>query len=80
MSTIAATVSIMEELPESSRQQILVFAQEQYKKAEPHNPFAPLTKEKVLSDINLSEKQIDEGKGIDATEAVMALRKKYGFA
>lgn len=80
MSTIAATVSIMEELPESSRKQVLVFAEEQYKKAKPKSPFAPLTKERVLSDIRLSEQQIDEGKGIDATEAVTALRKKYGFA
>lgn len=80
LSTIAETVSIMEELPESSRRKILVFAQNELKVSNPNNPFVPLTKERVMADIRLSEEQIDAGKGIDATEAVMALRKKYGFA
>lgn len=79
MNTIAETVSIMEELSESSRRKILVFAQNELKISNPNNPFVPLTKERVMADIRLSEKQIDEGEGLDATEAVMALRGKYGF-
>lgn len=78
MSTLAEIVSDVEQLPESSRKKVLVFVREELREVK-NNPFAPLTRERVMADIKISEQQIADGKGMDAEEALIALGKKHGF-
>lgn len=78
MSTLAEIVSGVEQLPEASRKKILVLVKEELKEVK-SNPFAPLTRERVLSDINISEQQLAEGKGMDAQEALIKIGQKHGF-
>ncbi len=79
MSTIAATVSIMEELPEEARIKVLNYAQDLCETEEPSNPFMSLTKDQILADLDKSRQQIADGQGVSADEAMEKIGKKNGF-
>lgn len=78
MSTLAEIVSDVEQLPESSRRKVLSFVRNELKEVK-NNPFAPLTRERVMADIKVSEQQLADGKGVDAEQALITLGKKHGF-
>ncbi len=79
MSTIAATVSIMEELPEEARIKVLNYAQDLCETEKPSNPFMPLTKDQILADLGKSRQQISDGHGVSASETMERIGKKHGF-
>ena len=43
------------------------------------DPFAPVSIEQVLSDLAVSRREIEEGKGMDAEKALEQLGSKYGY-
>ncbi|MEE3462271.1 MAG: hypothetical protein VZR00_10390 [Lachnospiraceae bacterium] len=79
MSTIETTVSMLETMPEEAQKKVLLFTQELFTAERPANPFMPKSKEKILSELDESEKQIAEGKCQEASAAIMELKKQHGF-
>ena len=80
MSTLEATVSMLEALPEDAK--VLVY---QYTKSlfaadqAQANPFLPLTEEQILSDLAQSRQEIADGKGVNMKEALAEMGEKHGF-
>lgn len=79
MSTIEATVSMLETMPEEARRKVLTYTQKVFSSYRPANPFIPKSKAQILSELDESERQISEGKCQDATAAVMELKRQHGF-
>lgn len=79
MSTIDATVSVMESMPEASRKKVLIYAQNLVLEDDPENPFLPLTKEQILHDLAISEKDYQEGRVQNFRDAIIEMRKQHGF-
>ena len=77
MSTLEATVSMLEAMPEA-RAKVFVFTQNLFTSNKPANPFVPLTEEKVLSDLNISRQEISNGEGLNMREALMEMGKQHG--
>lgn len=51
MSTLEATVSMLEAMPEDARIKVLEFTQQLFTSRKPANPFVPVSQEQVLSDL-----------------------------
>ena len=79
MSTLGATLSMLEVLPKESQAKVFRFTQELYSKEKEASPFMPLTEEQILSDLEISRKQAENGEGLNAKEALVAIGKKYDF-
>ncbi|MEE0955942.1 MAG: hypothetical protein U0L49_09055 [Eubacterium sp.] len=79
MSTIEATLSMLEAMPEEARQKVFIYTKNLFVAKRPANPFVPKSKEQIFSDLATSEKQIAEGSCQDATAAIMDLKKEHGF-
>ena len=79
MSTLEATVSMLEAMPEEARKQVFIFTQNLFTARKPASPFKALTKEQVLSDLAISRSQIASGKGLDMKEALNELGERHGF-
>ena len=79
MSTIEATVSMMEAMPEEARIKVLNYAQSLFTSPKPANPFHPLTEEKVLYDLAISRQQRSSGEGRNIRDAIMEMRHEHGF-
>ncbi len=79
MSTIEATMSMMEVMPEDARIKVMEYAQKLFTSRKPANPFIPLTTEQILSDLDEAHRQIEEGKGISADVAMAEIGRQHGF-
>ena len=79
MSTLDATVSMLESMPEDARVKVFEFTQQLFTSKKPANPFVPVNTKKVFSDLAESRQQIAEGNGIDMQSALDELGKKHGF-
>lgn len=79
MSTIDATVSMMEAMPEDARRKVLEYTQLLFTSPRPANPFVPLTAEQIIADIEQSEREIEEGKCRPMDEALTDIGRRYGF-
>ncbi len=79
MSTIEATVSMLETMPEEAQRKVLSYTQELFLSERPASPFTPKSKAQILSELDESERQRRDGKCQDAASAVMELRKQHGF-
>jgi len=79
MSTLDATVSMLEAMPEDARIKVLEFTQQLFTSRKPANPFVPVSQEQVLSDLTESRRQITDGKGLDMENALNRLGKQHGF-
>ncbi len=79
MSTIEATVSIMEGMSEDARIKVLEYAQGLFSSKKQDNPFVPLTREQILGDLEESRQQIADGKGVPAETVMEEIGKKHGF-
>lgn len=77
--TIEATVSLLETMPEEARIKVLEFTQQLFVPQKSSNPFAPVSAEQVLSDLTESRRQIADGKGQDMAEALNQLGRQHGF-
>jgi hypothetical protein len=79
MSTLEATISMMEMLPEDDLILIRNFTTTLYEKRKNNNPFMPLTEEKLISDLEISRKQIEKGQCQDMKTALEEVGEKYGL-
>lgn len=79
MSTIDATVSMLEVMPEEARLKVFEFTQQMFVSKKQENPFVSVTVKSVLSDLAESRQQIAEGNGLDMGNALEELGKQHGF-
>ncbi|MCD8012507.1 MAG: hypothetical protein LUG99_04940 [Lachnospiraceae bacterium] len=79
MSTIEATMSMMEVMPEDARIKVMEYAQKLFTSRKPANPFISLTTEQILSDLDEAHQQIEEGKGVPADTAMTQMGRRHGF-
>ena len=79
MSTLDATVSMLEAMPEDARIKVMEFTQSLFTSRKPANPFVPVNQEQILSDLAESRQQISDGKGIDMEDALNRIGKHHGF-
>lgn len=79
MSTIDATVSMLEVMPEEARLKVFEFTQQLFVSKKQENPFVSVTVKSVLSDLAESRQQIAEGNGLDMGNALEELGKQHGF-
>ena len=79
MSTLEATVSMLEAMPEEARIKVYQYARSMFSSDRPSNPFTPVTKEKVLAELKTSSQEFDNGQGMDAGDAIREMRRQRGF-
>ena len=79
MSTLEATMSMLEAMPEEARQKVLEFTQQLFSAPRPANPFAPLSEERLLSDLDEARRQIESGQGLNIQDALQEMGKRHGF-
>ena len=79
MSTLDATVSMLEAMPEDARIKVLEFTQKLFTSRKPANPFVPASEEQILSDLAESRQQISDGKGLNMEDALERMGKQHGF-
>ena len=79
MSTIEATVSMLESMPEEARIMVYKYTQSLFTSNNTSNPFRPKTTEDILSDLSKSRKEIAEGKGIDMKKGLEEMGAEHGF-
>ncbi len=77
MSTIEATMSMLEVMPEDARIKVLEFTQQLFTSKKPENPFVPLTADMIMEDIEKSEEDIKEGNYRPMEEALDDMERKY---
>lgn len=79
MSTIAETVSVMEDLPEAARKEVLIFARYKLNAPQPHEPVSSYSDEELLSLLEHSDKQYHDGKALNMKDAITEARKRHGY-
>ncbi len=79
MSTIEATVSMLEVMPEEAKLLVYKYTQSLFSSKKPANPFIPLSEEQILSDLAQSRREIAEGKGLDMKDALNKMGEAHGF-
>lgn len=79
MSTIDATMSMLEVMPEDARKKVYEFTHELFSARKPANPFTPVSTAQVLSDLEESRQQIAAGEEIDMEQALEEMGKRHGF-
>ncbi len=79
MSTLDATISMLEAMPEDARIKVMEFTQQLFTSRKPANPFVPANQEQILSDLDKSRRQIADGKGVNMENALNTIGKQHGF-
>lgn len=79
MSTLEATISMLEIMPEESRQMVFEYTQELFASEKTANPFVPVSDEKILKDLEISRQQVLQGIVRNMAVALEDLRKRHGF-
>ena len=79
MSTLEATISMLEVMPEEARQMVYKYTKGLFTARKPANPFVPLTTDQILSDLEESRHQVDAGLAIDMDKALEDIGKRNGF-
>ena len=80
MSTLDATVSMLEAMPEDARIKVMEFTQKLFTSRKPANPFVPVSQEQILSDLAESRQQISAGQGLNMEDALKRMGKQIGRA
>lgn len=79
MSTLEATVSMLQALPESELLTIHDMARRFYMKQAIQNPLEPMTEQQMLDKLAASRKHAEEGRVMDADVAISKIKEKYGL-
>ena len=79
MSTLDATISMLEVMPEEARQLVYKYTKGLFTAYKPANPFGPVSREQVLKDLEISRQQVEDGKVQDMGEALEEMRRRHGF-
>ena len=79
MSSVEATMSMLEAMPEEARLKVLEFTRKLFTSERPANPHTQLTSAQILNDLEESREQIARGEGLDMEDALGELGRKHGF-
>ena len=79
MSTLEATVSMLQAMPEDARRKVFEYTRELFTRPKAANPFVPLTADRILSDLEESRAQIEDGQGVEMDKALEEMGKQHGF-
>lgn len=79
MSTLDATVSMLEAMPEEARIKVLEYTRQLFTSRKPANPFVPVSREQLLSDLTESRQQIAAGQGLNMEDALNKMGEQHGF-
>lgn len=79
MSTLDATISMLEAMPEDARIKVMEFTQKLFTSRKPANPFVLVSQEQILSDLAESRQQISDSKGFDMEDILKRMGKQHGF-
>ena len=77
MSTLESTISMLRVLPESEVQSFFDITRAMLEKRP--SPFAAVSRESVIRDIDLSTEQFARGKACEARKVISDLKVKYGL-
>ncbi len=77
MSTLESTIAMLRMMPEEDVRVIFEMTKKLFD--DKSSPFAPVGKSQILRDVDAASRQIDQGKTMDAAEAIQGLRKTYGL-
>ena len=77
MSTLESTISMLRIMPEADVQVIFEMTKKLFDAKA--SPFAPVSKQQILDDVDASAVQIKQGKTIKASDAIQELRTTYGL-
>ena len=72
MSTLEATVSMLQAMPEEARLKVLEYTRRLFTAPKPANPFSPVGEKELLADLSAAREEIDEGKGMGSAAAELA--------
>lgn len=75
MSSLEATLSMLEVMPEEARRKVFEYTQQLFMARKPANPFVPMTADQILSDLEQSRRQIAQGQGADMEIALSEMGK-----
>ena len=70
---------MLEAMPEDARIKVLEFTQQLFTEEKPANPFVPVSKNQILTDLEISRGQISEGSGLSMQDALTNMGKRHGF-
>lgn len=79
MSSMEATISMLEAMPEEARLKVLEFTRKLFTSERPANPHTQLTSDQILGDLEESRNQIVRGEGLSMEDALNDLGRQYGF-
>ena len=79
MSSMEATISMLEAMPEEARLKVLEFTRKLFTSERPANPHTQLTPDQILSDLEESRNQIARGEGLSMEDALTDLGRRHGF-
>ncbi|HCW23098.1 MAG TPA: hypothetical protein DGX96_05415 [Lachnospiraceae bacterium] len=79
MSTLEATVAMLESMPEEAKVKVFKYTQQLFMAEKPASPFTKLSAEEIYSDLAESRQQIENGQGINADVAMDEMGKRHGF-
>ncbi|MBO6308052.1 MAG: hypothetical protein J6I76_11550 [Oribacterium sp.] len=79
MNILEATIAMLESMPDEDISKVYKYTRKLFEEIKPENPFGPLTKEQVLTDLAISREEFEQGKSLDAREAIMEMRRSHGF-
>ena len=74
MSTLEATISMLESMPTQDQLKVYEFTKKLLS-----SPFTPVTKNNVLNDLANSESEFENGQGVDAIDAIFKMRQEHDF-
>lgn len=77
MSTLESTISMLRVMPEADVRIIFEMTKKLFD--DKASPFAPVSKQQILQDVDASAAQIEQGKTVKASDAIQSLRTKYGL-
>ena len=79
MSSIEATISMLEVMPEDARLLVMEYTQSLFNARKPESPYTMKTESQILNDLAESRKEIEEGMGLDMQDALKQMGADHGF-
>lgn len=79
MSTLEATVSMLETLPEEEINAIYEVTKRFFINRTGNNPFQPKTEDEIIQELDIARGDAEAGMVTDAKEVSSELREKYGL-
>ena len=79
MTTLESTISMIKVLPEGDLTEVQDLVKKLLKRRNLDCPFALKSREDIYKDIEISERQIENGDYQDADEFITEIRKEYGI-